>query len=101
MPVKAGVGYESMNYNQNNFFKIWELTNSFSITRQALGEDKTPSFLGTKDYIDFTDEAQNLMKSLMSCFVNASKCRTLQKSTCSAHRVITCEELPCITRCEN
>ena len=54
---EGGVGYESRIITKQLVQDLG--TNKFILlTRQALGEDKTPSFLGTQDYIDFTDEGE-------------------------------------------
>ena len=54
---EGSVGYESMIVTKKLVEDLG--TNKFiPIVRQALGEDKTPAFLGKRVYIDFTDEEQ-------------------------------------------
>ena len=54
---EGGVGYEAMIITRKLTEDLG--TNKFiPIIRQALGEDKTPTFLGTRVYTDFTDEDQ-------------------------------------------
>ena len=52
---EGGVGYEPMIVTKKLVQDLG--TDKFiPIIRQVLGEDKIPAFLGTQDYIDFTDE---------------------------------------------
>lgn len=54
---EAGVGYEPRILTKQIIQNLG--TNKFiPVIRQALGEDKTPSFLETQDYIDLPDEDQ-------------------------------------------
>ncbi len=54
---EGGVGYEAMIITRKLAEDLG--TNKFiPIIRQAVGEDKTPTFLGTQVYTDFTDEDQ-------------------------------------------
>ena len=54
---EGGVGYEPMIVTRKLVEDVG--TNKFILTaRQTLGEDKTPSFLGTQVYIDLPDEDQ-------------------------------------------
>ena len=54
---EGGVGYEAMIITRKLAEDLG--TNKFiPIIRQAVGEDKTPTFLGTQVYIDFTDEGE-------------------------------------------
>ena len=54
---EGGVGYEPMIVTKKLVQDLG--TDKFiPIIRQVLGEDKIPAFLGTQDYIDFTDEDQ-------------------------------------------
>ena len=54
---EGGIGYESMIVTRKLVEDVG--TNKFiPIIRQALGEDKTPTFLGTQVYIDLPDEDQ-------------------------------------------
>ena len=54
---EGGVGYEPMIVTRKLVEDVG--TNKFILTaRQTLGEDKTPSFLGTQIYIDLPDEDQ-------------------------------------------
>ncbi len=52
---EGGVGYESRIITKQ-LVQDLGINKFIPIIRQALGEDKTPSFLGTQAYIDLTDE---------------------------------------------
>ena len=54
---EGGVGYERMIVTAQLIQNLG--TNKFiPVIRQASGQEKTPTFLGTRVYIDFTDESQ-------------------------------------------
>ena len=52
---EGGVGYEPMIVTKK-LVQDFGIDKFIPIIRQVLGEDKIPAFLGTQDYIDFTDE---------------------------------------------
>ena len=54
---EGGVGYESMIVTRKLAEDVG-INKFIPIIRQALGKDKTPAFLGTQVYIDFTDKDQ-------------------------------------------
>ena len=75
---EGGVGYESMIVTRK-LVEDLETNKFIPIIRQALGEDKTPVFLGARVYIDFTDEDQfdeKFNELLRECL----QVSTLQKS---------------------
>ena len=54
---EGGVGYEPMIVTKKLVHDLG-INKFIPIIRQAVGEDKTPTFLGTQVYTDFTDEDQ-------------------------------------------
>ena len=53
---KRGVGYEASMITAELYHK--ETTKFIPVIRQSSGDKKTPVFLGTRVYIDFTDDSQ-------------------------------------------